>query len=113
MKYFTNAVLSSLILATPSLLAYPDTEICISSTPATVQIPDTNTLSYDEAMHLLERIESEDLEETCSAEELLTRTQTGDNLRCETTPNRRGQRPRSERGAPLPKARATREDRFG
>lgn len=72
MKIFHRIVSFILLITTPALIAYP------SETPIVVRhshyqplvIPDLRTLSYDEMVHLLRKIESDQLDRRTSAEEL-------------------------------------------
>ena len=70
MKHFSSAVLASLVITTPSLVAYPNVEIPVFSIQTSFEMPDLRNLSYDEVMDLLELIESDSFEERCSIDQL-------------------------------------------
>jgi tetratricopeptide (TPR) repeat protein len=74
MKIFSKIVQSALLITTPALIAYPPNElprlVVQQVNPPPIQIPDLRTLSYDEVIDLLHKIESDDFEERCSVEEL-------------------------------------------
>jgi hypothetical protein len=74
MRIFPATIHSILLVITPTLLAHP-----IAPTPKFVnhtanhepfQIPDLQTLSYDEVVDLLEKIESDSFIDNCSTEDL-------------------------------------------
>jgi len=74
MKIFPKIVQSALLVTTPTLGAYPTSEFPrfvvqqINHQP--IQIPDLRTLSYDEVIDLLSKIESDSFDERYSMEEL-------------------------------------------
>ena len=74
MKIFPKIVQSALLVITPTLVAYPTSEFPrfvvqqINHQP--IQIPDLRTLSYDEVIDLLSKIESDSFDERYSMEEL-------------------------------------------
>lgn len=70
MKRFSAAILVTLVIASPSLNAYPIIEIPEYSMYQSLSMSDPRNLSYDEVMHLLELIESDAFEERCSIGEL-------------------------------------------
>jgi hypothetical protein len=70
MKYFSKAVLASLVVTTSTLNAYPNDNIPALSMQQVSEIPDPRNLSYDEVINLLELIESDFFEERCSVCEL-------------------------------------------
>jgi tetratricopeptide (TPR) repeat protein len=70
MKQFSRLILASLIVTTPTLNAHPSGNIPVFSVQKLPEIPDPQNLSYDEVVHLLEMIESDSFEESCSVDEL-------------------------------------------
>ncbi len=74
MKIFPRIVQSALLVTTPTLIAYPTNEFPrfvvqqIDHQP--IQIPDLRTLSYDEVVDLLSKIESDSFDERYSEDEL-------------------------------------------
>lgn len=74
MKIFSRIVQSVLFVTTPTLIAHPIGEIPRSiiqqSSHQPVQIPDLRTLSYNEVVDLLSKIESDSFDERYSMDEL-------------------------------------------
>jgi hypothetical protein len=74
MKIFSKIVQSALLVTTSTLIAYPTNEFPrfvdnqVNHQP--IQIPDLRTLSYDEVIDLLNKIESDSFNERCSEDEL-------------------------------------------
>ena len=65
MKIFPRIIQSALLVTTPTLIAYPTSEIprflVQQESHQPIQIPDLRTLSYDEVVDLLTLIESDSL----------------------------------------------------
>ncbi len=73
MKIFPGIVRSALLVTTPGLIAHPVSEIprfVQQPSHQPIQIPDLRTLSYDEMLDLLSKIESDSFDERYSVEEL-------------------------------------------
>ncbi len=70
MKFFSKAVLTSLLVTTPTLNIYPNNDLPVVPIQRSFDIPDPRNFSYDEAMDLLALIESDSFEERCSLEQL-------------------------------------------
>lgn len=74
MKIFPRIMQSALLVTTPTLMAYPANEFPkivdnqVNHQP--IQIPDLRTLSYDEVVDLLSKIESDSFDERYSEDEL-------------------------------------------
>jgi hypothetical protein len=70
MKIFSKIVQSALLVTTSTLIAYLTNEFPrfvdnqVNHQP--IQIPDLRTLSYDEVIDLLNKIESDSFNERCS-----------------------------------------------
>ena len=74
MKFFPRIVQSALLVSTPTLIAYPTQEfprfVVQQVDHQPIQIPDLRTLSYDEVVDLLSKIESDSFDERYSEDEL-------------------------------------------
>jgi hypothetical protein len=74
MKIFPRIVRSALLVTTPTVIAYPTNKIprfvVQQVNHQTIQIPDLRTLSYDEVVDLLSKIESDYFDEKYSEDEL-------------------------------------------
>lgn len=70
MKYFSKAILASLVVVIPTVNAYPNHDIPIFPIQNSFEIPDSQNFSYDEIVDLLALIESDSFEERCSIDQL-------------------------------------------
>jgi hypothetical protein len=76
MKIFSMIVQSTLLVTTPALVAFPTEQIPVITVKhkkahkKSIHIPDPRTLSYDEALKFLERIECDSFRENLSKEDL-------------------------------------------
>ena len=74
MKSFSRILQSVLLLTTPTFIAYPTNDfprfVVHQVNHQPIQIPDLRTLSYDEVVDLLNKIESDSFDERYSEDEL-------------------------------------------
>ena len=74
MQFFSKIAKSTFLLTAPTLIAHPTYEIpkpvFLQVNHKSIQLPDLRTLSYDEVVDSLSKIESDSFEDTYSMDEL-------------------------------------------